>query len=173
MPKRRLGYRCYEEREYMRKFLIAVCAIFAITAGIGWAQEFTTSPRVAPRPEPPRAPVEQNSNSSWFKKFMAAPNKLQLINPWRTQPIWQRRTSCGCRPPRPSGEAALLPIVLHHFLNQGRFPGRPTRGFRAIGVGNGSTTHRYLLPNISEVRDASRVSPGGGAENGRPYPANV
>ena len=65
----------------MRKILIAACAIFAMTAGIGWAQEFTTTPRVAPQPEPPRAPVEQNSNSSWFKKFMAAPNKLQLINP--------------------------------------------------------------------------------------------
>jgi hypothetical protein len=66
---------------FMRKFLIAVCAILAMTAGVGLAQEFTTTPRVAPQPEPPRPPVEQNSNSSWFKKFMAAPNKLQLINP--------------------------------------------------------------------------------------------
>ena len=65
----------------MRKFLIAVCAILTMTAGVGLAQEFTTTPRVAPQPEPPRPPVEQNSNSSWFKKFMAAPNKLQLLNP--------------------------------------------------------------------------------------------
>jgi len=65
----------------MRKFFIAVCAILTMTAGVGLAQEFTSTPRVAPQPEPPRAPVEQNSNSSWFKKFMAAPNKLQLLNP--------------------------------------------------------------------------------------------
>ena len=65
----------------MRKFLIAVCAILTMTAGVGLAQEFTTTPRVAPQPEPPRPPVEQNSNSSWFKKFQAAPNKLQLLNP--------------------------------------------------------------------------------------------
>jgi hypothetical protein len=65
----------------MRKFLIAVWAMLTITAGAGLAQEFTTTPRVAPQPEPPRPPVEQNSSSSWFKKFMAAPNKLQLINP--------------------------------------------------------------------------------------------
>jgi len=65
----------------MRKFLIGVCAVLSMTAGVGVAQEFTTTPRVAPQPEPPRAPVEQNSNSSWFKKFMAAPNRLQLLNP--------------------------------------------------------------------------------------------
>jgi hypothetical protein len=65
----------------MIKFLIAACAILTMAAGVGLAQEFTSHPRVAPQPEPPRAPVEQNSNSSWFKKFMAAPNKLQLINP--------------------------------------------------------------------------------------------
>jgi len=65
----------------MRKFFIAVCAILTMTAGVGLAQEFTSTPRVAPQPEPPRAPVEQNSNSSWFKKFMAAPHKLQLLNP--------------------------------------------------------------------------------------------
>ena len=69
----------------MRKFFIAVCAILTITAGVGLAQEFTTAPRVAPQPEPPRAPVEQNSNSSWFKKFMAAPHKLQLLNPGAPQ----------------------------------------------------------------------------------------
>jgi hypothetical protein len=65
----------------MRKFSIAFCAILAMTACVGMAQEFTTTPRVAPQPEPPRPPVEQNSNSSWFKKFVAAQNKLQLLNP--------------------------------------------------------------------------------------------
>ena len=67
--------------EFMRKFLVAVCASLAITAGAAFAQEFTTHPRVAPKPQPGRPPVEQNSDSSWFKKFMAAPNKLQLLNP--------------------------------------------------------------------------------------------
>ena len=65
----------------MRKHLIAVCAILTVNAGVGLAQEFTATPHVAPQPESPRPPVEQNSNSSWFKKFMAAPNKLQLLNP--------------------------------------------------------------------------------------------
>ena len=65
----------------MKKFLIAVSASFFITAGAVSAQQFTTSPRVAPQPVPPRPSVEQNSNSSWFKKFQAAPNKLQLLNP--------------------------------------------------------------------------------------------
>lgn len=65
----------------MKRFLIAVCAAFAITAGAASAQQFTTTPRVAPQPQRQRAPVEQNSNQSWFTKFMAAPNKLQLLNP--------------------------------------------------------------------------------------------
>ncbi len=66
----------------MKSFLISICASFAMTAGVALAQEFTTSPRVAPQPETPRPPVEQNSNSSWFKKFRAAPNKFQLVNPF-------------------------------------------------------------------------------------------
>jgi hypothetical protein len=66
----------------MKSFLISICASFAMSAGVALAQEFTTSPRVAPQPEPPRPPVEQNSNSSWFKKFRAAPNKFQLVNPF-------------------------------------------------------------------------------------------
>jgi|SRR5215472_5106303 len=65
----------------MKKFLIVISASFFVAAGAVSAQQFTTSPRVAPQPEPPRPLVEQNSNSSWFKKFQAAPNKLQLINP--------------------------------------------------------------------------------------------
>ncbi len=65
----------------MKKLLIVVSASVSITAGTALAQEFTTTPRVAPQPEPPRPLVEQNSNSSWFKKFQAAPNKLQLLNP--------------------------------------------------------------------------------------------
>src|SRR6516162_4241552 len=65
----------------MKKYLIVVSASFLITAGSAFAQQFTTSPRVAPQPQPPRPLAEQNSNSSWFKKFQAAPNKLQLLNP--------------------------------------------------------------------------------------------
>jgi hypothetical protein len=65
----------------MRKHLIAVCATFAVTAGAGLAQEFTATPRVPPGLGSARPSVEQNSNSSWFKKFVAAPNKLQLLNP--------------------------------------------------------------------------------------------
>jgi hypothetical protein len=65
----------------MKKLLIVVSASVSMTAGTALAQEFTTTPRVAPQPEPPRPLVEQNSNSSWFKKFQAAPNKLQLLNP--------------------------------------------------------------------------------------------
>ncbi|MBV8533676.1 MAG: hypothetical protein JO207_07730 [Verrucomicrobia bacterium] len=65
----------------MRRFLIAVCTLLAITGSAALAQEFTTTPRVTAQPQPQRPPVEQNSNSSWFKKFMEAPNKLQLLNP--------------------------------------------------------------------------------------------
>jgi hypothetical protein len=66
----------------MRRFLITIFACLAMTAGVALAQEFTTRPRVAPQPESARPPVEQNSNSSWFKKFVAAPNKLHLVNPF-------------------------------------------------------------------------------------------
>jgi hypothetical protein len=65
----------------MRRFLIAICGSLAMTASVTLAQEFTARPRVAPEPEQ-RPPVEQNSKSSWYKKFMAAQNKLQLINPF-------------------------------------------------------------------------------------------
>jgi hypothetical protein len=65
----------------MRRFLIAICGSLAMTASVTLAQEFTARPRVAPEPEQ-RPPVEQNSNSSWYKKFVAAQNKLQLINPF-------------------------------------------------------------------------------------------
>jgi hypothetical protein len=65
----------------MMKLLIVISASISITASAALAQEFTTTPRVAPQPEPPRPLVEQNSNSSWFKKFQVAPNKLQLLNP--------------------------------------------------------------------------------------------
>ena len=65
----------------MRNFLITVCASLTMTAGAALAQDFTARPRVAPEPEQ-RPPVEQNSTSSWYKKFVAAPNKLQLISPF-------------------------------------------------------------------------------------------
>jgi hypothetical protein len=68
-------------RVHMKNILILVSAALMITGGAAVAQEFSTSPRVAPQPEPPRPLVEQNSNSSWFKKFQAAKNKAQLLNP--------------------------------------------------------------------------------------------
>src|ERR1700722_2075352 len=69
------------DKDIMRKLLIAISASFAMTASVALAQEFTSRPRDAPEPEK-RPPVEQNSNSSWFRKFVAAPNKLQLVNPF-------------------------------------------------------------------------------------------
>jgi hypothetical protein len=66
----------------MKRFLIAISASFAMGAGLAPAQEFTARPRVPPQPEPPRPAIEQNSNSSWYKKFVAAPNKFQLLNPF-------------------------------------------------------------------------------------------
>jgi|SRR5215831_3254607 len=65
----------------MKRYLFVVSASFLITASAALAQQFTTSPRVPPQAGVPRPLVEQNSNSSWFKKFQAAPNKLQLLNP--------------------------------------------------------------------------------------------
>src|SRR6202020_1661602 len=65
----------------MKRFLMTICATFAMTAGVAMAQQFTARPRVAPEPEQ-RPPVEENSTSSWYKKFVAAPNKLQLISPF-------------------------------------------------------------------------------------------
>jgi hypothetical protein len=66
----------------MKRFLIYGCASLMMSAGAAFAQQFTTTPRVVPQPQPSRPAVEQNSNSSWYKKFMAAPNKLQLLNPF-------------------------------------------------------------------------------------------
>jgi hypothetical protein len=66
----------------MKKFLITLSASIAMTAGSALAQEFTSKERVAPQPEPARPAVEQNSTSSWYKKFVAAQNKLQLVNPF-------------------------------------------------------------------------------------------
>ena len=65
----------------MKRLMISICASLAMTVGVALAQEFTTHRHVVPQTEPARPPVEQNSNSSWFRKFMAAPNKLQLVNP--------------------------------------------------------------------------------------------
>jgi hypothetical protein len=66
---------------YMKKLLILISAALMLSGGAAFAQEFSTTPRVAPQPEPPRPLVEQNSSSSWYKKFQAARNKAQLLNP--------------------------------------------------------------------------------------------
>jgi hypothetical protein len=65
----------------MKRFVISLYASFTMTASLALAQEFTSNRHVVPQTESARPPVEQNSNSSWFRKFMAAPNKLQLVNP--------------------------------------------------------------------------------------------
>jgi hypothetical protein len=65
----------------MKRRILMICSVLAICATAAVAQEFRTTPRVAPQPIPPRAPSEQNSNSDWYKKFRAARNKAQLLNP--------------------------------------------------------------------------------------------
>ena len=66
----------------MKRFLITLAASIAMSASAALAQEFTSKERVAPQPEPARPAVEQNSNSSWYKKFVAAQNKFQLVSPF-------------------------------------------------------------------------------------------
>jgi hypothetical protein len=65
----------------MKRLFILIFAVLTVTGGAVFAQEFSASPRVAPQPEPPRPAVEQNSNSTWVKKFQAARNKFQLLSP--------------------------------------------------------------------------------------------
>jgi hypothetical protein len=63
-------------------FLALFLSCIAVVGGaFGQTQEFRTSPRVAPEVEPQRPAIEQNSNSDIVRKFLAAPNKLQLLNP--------------------------------------------------------------------------------------------
>jgi hypothetical protein len=69
----------------MKRLTISICASLAMTGGIALAQEFTKSRHIVPQPELARPPVEENSDSSWTGKFMAAQNKLQLVNPLAPQ----------------------------------------------------------------------------------------
>jgi hypothetical protein len=69
----------------MKGLLISICAGFTMITGVTQAQEFTTHRHIVPQLEPARPPVEQNSNSSWFRKFTTARNKLQLLNPLAPQ----------------------------------------------------------------------------------------
>jgi hypothetical protein len=69
----------------MKRLTISICAGLAMTAGVALAQEFTKSRHIVPEPELARPPVEQNSDSSWTGKFIAAQNKLQLVNPLAPQ----------------------------------------------------------------------------------------
>ena len=66
----------------MKRLILTFCGVLAICTRPALAQEFRTTPRVVPQPIPPRPPSEQNSNSDWYKKFRAARNPLQLINPF-------------------------------------------------------------------------------------------
>ena len=102
----------------MRRLVFAVSVSVAMTAGVGFAQEFTTRPsRVAPQTDPTGPSIEQNSNSSWYKKFVAAHNKLQLISPFRASTIWQRGTSGGGRSSRSQRAGECRSIVLHRILS--------------------------------------------------------
>ena len=65
----------------MKRLMISMCVSFTISAGVALAQEFTSTRHVVPQTEPARPPVEQNSNSSWLRKFVAAANRWQLVNP--------------------------------------------------------------------------------------------
>jgi hypothetical protein len=69
----------------MKRLTISICTGLAMTAGVALAQEFTKSRHIVPEPELARPPVEQNSDSSWTGKFIAAQNKLQLVNPLAPQ----------------------------------------------------------------------------------------
>ena len=66
----------------MKSLLLALFfSLITLGGAFAQTQEFRTTPRVAPEPEPPRAAIEQNSNTDIVRKFLAAPNKLQLVNP--------------------------------------------------------------------------------------------
>jgi hypothetical protein len=66
----------------MKSPLLAVGFTVVALTGSAFAQEFRAKPRVAPEPEPQRPSVEQNSRTDIYRKFRAAPNKLQLLNPF-------------------------------------------------------------------------------------------
>ncbi len=65
----------------MKSFFLALIFSTLTFVGGAFAQEFRTTPRVAPQVEPARPAVEQNSNSDMVRKFQYAPNKLQLLSP--------------------------------------------------------------------------------------------
>jgi hypothetical protein len=65
----------------MKKSLLLALIILGLTAGGAFAQQFTNVPKAAPQPIPPRASVEEGSNSSILHKVFTAPRKYQLVNP--------------------------------------------------------------------------------------------
>jgi hypothetical protein len=69
----------------MKRSLLIATVLITLSAGAAFAQEFRTTPRVAPEPIPPRPPAEQDSNSDFVKKLRQAPNKFQLFNPFAPQ----------------------------------------------------------------------------------------
>jgi hypothetical protein len=102
-------------REIMKKMLICACAIVGMTAGTAFAQQFTTTPRVVPQPQPSRPAVEQNSNSSWFKKFMAAPNKLQLLNPFAPRQYGSGEEVVVANPQDPKERPYAIRLISFNF----------------------------------------------------------
>ena len=85
-----------------------------MTAGVALAQEFRTTRHVAPQSVQARPPVEQDSNSSVFKKFATASSKWQLVKPCCASTTWSGAQSCGCER-RLIGEAATRPSFPQHF----------------------------------------------------------
>ncbi len=99
----------------MKRFLIYACISLSMGAGVAFAQEFSTRPRVIPQPQPSRPAVEQNSNSSWFKKFMAAPNKLQLLNPFAPREYGSGQQVVVADPQDPKERPHAIRLVSFEF----------------------------------------------------------
>ena len=65
---------------------------------------------------PARPPVEQNANSSCFRKSFWRLQTNAVSESAGASPIWQRRAGLGCGPSRPTGEVLCRAIVLDRVL---------------------------------------------------------
>ena len=69
----------------MKKGFLLGLALFCLSAGGAFAQEFTATPKVRPQTIPPRPAVEENSNSSILHKIFTSQKKWNLVNPGASQ----------------------------------------------------------------------------------------
>jgi hypothetical protein len=99
----------------MKRRILMICGAFAIWTTAAMAQEFRTTPRVVPEPIPPRPPAEQNSNSDWYKKFRAARNKVQLINPAAPREYGSGEQVVGADPLDPKERPKYLKLFSFAF----------------------------------------------------------